>query len=359
MAKEKTKSAETKSTETNSIAQMMSVINKQYGEGAVMRGRGSIVKVESYSTKVASLDLALGCRGIPRGRIIELYGSEGSGKTTTALQFIVACQSTFFESRNRKGVAAFIDAENALDITWAENIGVNSEDLLISQPSSGEEALQIAEIMAKSRSVDLVIIDSVAALTPKAELDGEIGDTTIGAQARLMSQAMRKLAGDAYRSGTTLVFINQIRSKIGVTFGNPEITPGGRALKFYSSIRIEISQGGKIKENDVVIGFRPTAKIVKNKLGYPFQSASYDICVGRPERPIYGIDTIASLFDVAVDHKLIEQNSSFYRYDGVGLGNGRSNGIAALRANPEWVAKLERQIYTDVLGGSSTETKKD
>jgi len=368
--------AKTKESKTG-LDQVKSIINKQFGDGAVMQGRGSVKPVEAYSTGIITIDMAFGCGGIPRGRMIELYGAEGSGKTTTALHFIAACQGKTFVSKDhfkdepkgqtratiqdtlaskfvsqpRQGTAAFIDVENALDITWAERIGVDVDQLLLSQPNSGEEALQIAEIMAKSGLVDIIVVDSVAALIPKAELAGEIGDKQIGAQAQLMGQGIRKLVPIVSKSGATIIFINQIRSKIGIVFGNPEVTPGGRALKFAASIRIDISAGGKIKDGDTLIGSKPTAKIKKNKLGYPFGEASYEICVGHPSRPVFGIDLDAALLDVAVEEKIIAQSGSFYKLGDKNLGNGRSNALKFLRDNPETAIALRQQIYSKVFPG--------
>lgn len=320
-------------------------MDKEFGSGAVMRGKGAVVKVDSFSTGVASIDVALGCCGIPLGRIIELFGTESSGKTTTCLQIISACQKNYFAKKSRYGVAAFIDAEHAIDPTWAERVGVNMDELLVAQPDNGEEAMTIAERMIDSRQVDLIIVDSVAALTPKAVLDGEVGDSTMAALAQLMSKAMSRLKGKCNRTQTTVIFINQIREKVGIVFGSPELTPGGRALKFYASVRIEVRKGQPIKVGETVVGFRPTLKVIKNKVAAPFKSAEFDICVGASERPIYGIDTIGSLVETAVAQKIISRNGSFFVYDDQNLGNGFNKATATVRSNEKLVDDIKKKIY--------------
>lgn len=269
-----------------------------FDDGTILQGTGQVINVESFSSGVPSIDVALGCGGIPCGRIIELYGTESSGKTTTCLQFIKACQQHYFEKKQRKGVAMIIDAEHAFDAEWAKNIGCDIDNLLISQPDSGEQAFDILEKVAKSRLVDLVVIDSVAALVPTCELEGEVSDHNIGAQARLMSKGLRVMKGILNKTLTTAIFINQVREKIGVQFGNPETTPGGRALKFYASLRIEIFKGSPIKDGETVVGFSPNLKVVKNKVASPFTKANYDLCFGKYGRP-YGIDAESSLISVA------------------------------------------------------------
>lgn len=311
-----------------------------------MVGRGTIVNVKSFSTDVAAIDVALGCGGLPQGRIMEVYGPESSGKTTTCLQFIAACQRHTFEEKDREGVAAFIDAEHALDPMWAERIGVDMDQLLLSQPNSGEEAFDIIEMMVKSKLVDLIIVDSVAALVPKVELEGELTDANVGAHARLMSKALRKLKGHISNSQTTVIFINQIREKVGVMFGSPETTPGGRALKFYASIRGEVRRGSTLKDGDNVVGFRTSMKMVKNKVAPPFMRAEFDICVGREERPIFGIDEFASLLDVAEEQKVITRKGSYFRYGETVLGNGLAKASAFLQDNPEMVAEIRNKTYS-------------
>jgi len=334
---------------------LKNLCDKDYGDGTIMIGRGAIIAVDVFPTGVATIDKALGVGGLPLGRTMELFGTESSGKTTTCLQFIAACQQYYFPKKKRNGVAAFIDAEHAFDPIWAEKIGVDMDTLIMSQPGSGEEALQIAEIMAKSKLVDLVVIDSVAALTPKAELMGEIGDHHVGAQARMMSQAMRKMVAVTSKSGCTIIFINQIREKIGVMFGNPEVTPGGRALKFYTSIRAQISKGSAIKDGDVTIGFRPKIKFIKNKVAAPFTSAEYDICVGHSTRPIHGIDVIASLLDAGLDEKIITKKGNFYWFGKENLGNGRNRALKLLRAEEKLTAELKKQIYDGLFSHTSKE----
>lgn len=313
-----------------------------------MRGRGSVVKVDSFPTGVASIDVAFGCGGIPQGRIIEVYGAESSGKTTTCLQFIAACQKHYFNKKNRNGVAAIVDAEHALDPDWAGKVGVNMDELLVSQPDNGEEGLTIVERMVTSRLVDLIVVDSVAALTPKAVLDGEVGDSTMAALAQLMSKAMNRIKGMCNRTQTTVIFINQVREKVGLVFGNPELTPGGRALKFYASVRAEVRKGQPIKSGDKIIGFRPTIKMVKNKVAAPFVSGEYDICVGMKERPVYGIDTVASLVEVAGSIGVITKKGSFFVYDDQNLGNGFNNAANTLRLNETLLNEIRNKTYNSI-----------
>jgi len=324
---------------------LISIIEKTYGSGSIMLGEGTIVKVDSFSTAVPSIDLAMGCGGLPQGRIIEIYGPESGGKTTTCLQFIAACQQHYFDAKERSGRAAFIDAEHAFDPEWARKIGVNVDKLLFSQPNSGEEAFDIMEVLIKSKLVDLIIIDSVAALTPQVELDGELSDSSIGAHARMMSKALRRLKGEINNSKTTIVFINQIREKVGVMFGSPETTPGGRALKFYASIRGEVRRGQTIKEDDDVLGFRTSIKMVKNKVAAPFKRAEFDICVGHPSRPIYGIDSISSLFEVAKECKVLTSTGSWYVYNDKKIGNGVNATLSYLRENADILAEIEKKTY--------------
>lgn len=324
---------------------LINIIEKTYGSGSIMLGEGTIVKVDAFTTAVPSIDLALGCGGLPQGRIIEIYGPESGGKTTTCLQFIAACQQHYFESKERTGRAAFIDAEHAFDPEWARKIGVNVDKLLFSQPNSGEEAFDIMEMMIKSKLVDLIIVDSVAALTPQVELDGEFSDANVGAHARMMSKALRKLKGEINNSKTTVIFINQIREKVGVMFGSPETTPGGRALKFYATIRGEVRRGQTIKDGDDVVGFRTSIKMVKNKVAAPFKRAEFDICVGHPERPTYGIDSLSSLLEVAKQFKIISTTGSWYVFNDAKLGNGTNATINFLRDNSKILEEINRQTY--------------
>ncbi|MEW4528897.1 recombinase RecA [Maioricimonas sp. JC845] len=307
-------------------------IEKAFGEGAIMRlsdpGTGT---VEGISTGALSLDLALGGQGFPRGRIIELFGPESSGKTTLALHSVAAAQ-------REGGIAAFIDAEHALDPAWAKRLGVNLEELLVSQPSYGEEALQIAEMLIKSNAVDVIVVDSVAALVPKAELDGEIGDKHVGLQARMMSQAMRKLTGAIAKAKTTVIFINQIREKIGVMFGSPETTPGGRALKFYSSCRIDVRRIATLKEGDDTIGIRMKAKVVKNKVAPPFRVAEFDM-LGRR-----GISLEGDILDMATARRLVQKSGAWFNYGDERLGQGREKARTFLEENPKVTEELRQKI---------------
>ncbi|MDH3624472.1 MAG: recombinase RecA [Myxococcales bacterium] len=293
-------------------------VEKQFGKGAMMRlGDQKAEKVPCIPTGSPSLDQALGCGGYPKGRVVEIFGPESSGKTTLTLHAIAQCQEM-------GGVAAFIDAEHALDVHYAKNLGVRPTELLVSQPDNGEQALDIAEILVRSGAVDLVVVDSVAALVPKAELEGDMGDRHLGLQARLMSQALRKLAGAAHRTGTTIVFINQLRMKIGVVFGSPETTTGGHALKYYASVRLDIRRIGAVKQGDEVLGNRTRVKVVKNKLAPPFQKAEFDIRYGK------GIDAVGDLLDRAVEADAVEKSGAYYRFDGKNLAQGRENARAAL-----------------------------
>jgi recombination protein RecA len=307
-------------------------IEKQFGQGAIMRlGDRSSLDIEAIPTGALPLDVALGVGGIPKGRIVELYGNESSGKTTLGLHIIAQCQK-------QGGIAAFIDAEHALDPRYAENLGVNIDDLLISQPNNGEEALEIAEALVRSNAIDLVVIDSVAALVPKAELEGEMGDSHVGLQARLMSQAMRKLSGAISDSNAACVFINQIREKIGVMFGNPETTPGGRALKFYSSVRIEIRRSKTIKDGDDIIGSHARAKVVKNKVAAPFRKDEFDIMYGT------GISRTGCVLDLGEDANIIDRAGSWYSYGDVRLGQGRENSKEFLSENEDILEEIEEKI---------------
>jgi recombination protein RecA len=306
-------------------------IEKAFGKGSIMKLTDSGLAVAGIPTGALSLDLALGGRGLPRGRIIELFGPESSGKTTLALHAIASAQKA-------GGIAAFIDAEHALDPSWAKRLGVNLEDLLVSQPSYGEEALQIAEMLIRSNAVDIIVVDSVAALVPKAELDGEIGDTHVGLQARMMSQAMRKLTGAIAKSKTTVVFINQIREKIGVMFGSPETTPGGRALKFYSSCRIDVRRLSTLKEGDNTVGIRMKAKIVKNKVAPPFRVAEFDMLNHR------GISIEGDVLDLAVEDRIVERSGSWFSYGETRLGQGRDKARVFLEENPDLLEQLSQKV---------------
>jgi len=308
-------------------------IEKQFGKGSIMRlgSKEAVVPISVISTGAISFDAALGVGGFPRGRVIEIFGPESSGKTTIALQVIAEAQKT-------GGMAAFVDAEHALDPGYAKKLGVDVDNLLVSQPDYGEQALEIAEALVRSGAIDVLVVDSVAALVPKAELDGEMGDSHMGLQARLMSQALRKLTGIVSKSRTCLIFINQIREKIGVMFGNPETTTGGRALKFYSSVRIDIRRIAAIKEGDVVTGSRTKVKVVKNKVAAPFREAEFDIMYGE------GISREGDLIDLAVNQNIVEKSGSWFSYKNERIGQGRENARQFLKDNKDIYAKLEAEI---------------
>ena len=315
------------------IVAAIGALEKQFGKGAVMRlGEGEVTQpVAVIPTGSIGLDLALGCSGYPRGRVIEIFGPESSGKTTLTLHAIAQVQA-------QGGVAAFIDAEHALDVTYARKLGLKLEDLLISQPDTGEQALEIAETLVRSGAVDLVVIDSVAALVPKAEIEGEMGDSHMGLQARLMSQALRKLTAVVSRNSATVIFINQIRMKIGVVFGSPETTTGGNALKFYSSVRLDIRRIGAVKDGDQMIGNRTRVKVVKNKMAPPFREAEFDILYG------VGISRPHELIDLGVERALLEKSGAWFEIGGERIGPGRDKAAEALRANPAAAEELERKL---------------
>ena len=314
------------------LNEALKTIEKQYGKGAVMKlGEHSFVDVDTISTGSLAIDYALGVGGLPRGRIIEIYGPESSGKTTLALQCIAECQKD-------GGKAAFIDAEHAIDPKYAKALGVNVDDLILSQPDSGEQALEIAEVLIKSGAIDLIVIDSVAALVPQAELDGEMGDSNIGLHARLMSKAMRKLAGAMNANGCTTIFINQLREKVGVMFGNPETTTGGRALKFYSSIRIEVRKSEAIKDGQDVIGNKVNIKIAKNKVAPPFKTAEVEIVYGE------GISHLGELIDIAASIDVVEKSGAWYAYKGEKIGQGKENAKLYLKDNPKVQEEIEKKV---------------
>ena len=313
----------------------VSAIEKQFGKGSVMRlgvNEPLVADISAISTGSISLDLALGVGGVPRGRVIEVYGPESSGKTTLTLHIIAEAQKT-------GGVAAFIDAEHALDVGYARKLGVRTEDLLISQPDTGEQALEICEMLVRSGAVDVVVIDSVAALVPRAELEGEMGDQHMGLQARLMSQALRKLTATISKSATTVIFINQIRMKIGVMFGNPETTTGGNALKFYASQRLDIRRIGAIKEAEQVIGSRTRVKVVKNKVAPPFKEVEFDILYG------HGISREGDLLDLAVENNIIEKSGAWFSYGGERIGQGRENARDFLKTHPAMLIDVEGKVF--------------
>ena len=332
----------------------MSQIEKQFGKGSIMKlGEFTAMNIEAIPTGALSLDIALGIGGVPRGRIIEIYGPESSGKTTLALHIIS-------EAQKMNGEVAFIDAEHALDPVYAKNLGVDIDSLIVSQPDTGEQALEIAEALIRSGALDVIVVDSVAALVPKAEIDGDMGDSHIGLQARLMSQALRKLAGAVNKSKTVIIFINQLREKVGVMFGNPETTPGGRALKFYASVRLDIRKIETIKQDGEVVGNRARVKIVKNKVAPPFREAEFDIIYGK------GISKEGNILDIAVSLDIIEKSGSWFSYNGNRLGQGRENVKQYLKENPEVMKEVETKIrenfeqaFENSLGENTKEEKEN
>ena len=311
---------------------VLAEIEKQFGKGSIMKlGEDTVVNVETVPTGSLSLDIALGAGGFPKGRIIEVYGPESSGKTTIALQAVA-------EVQKRGGRAAFIDAEHALDPIYAQALGVNINELLLSQPDTGEQALEICEALVRSNAIDIVVIDSVAALVPQAEIEGEMGDSHVGLQARLMSQALRKLAGIINKTNTIAIFINQLREKVGVMFGNPETTAGGRALKFYASVRLDVRRGEQIKLGDSVIGNRTTIKVVKNKIAPPFKTATVDVMYGE------GVSYEGELVDLGAEVGVLEKSGAWYSYNGEKIGQGKENAKIFLKNNPEIAEEVDRKI---------------
>lgn len=330
------------------IEAAFSAIEKQFGKGSIMRmsgDAGEIGEIVTTPTGSLSLDVALGAGGLPRGRIVEVYGTESSGKTTLTLHAIAECQKV-------GGVAAFIDAEHALDVSYARRIGVNTADMLVSQPDYGEQALEIVDMLVRSGAVDLIVVDSVAALVPKAEIEGEMGDSHMGLHARLMSQALRKLTGSISKSNTTVIFINQIRMKIGVMFGNPETTTGGQALKFYSSLRMEVRRASAIKNGDEVVGNRTRVKIVKNKIAAPFREAEFDVMFGT------GISREGDVLDLSAEHEIVQKSGTWFTYGQERLGQGRENAKNYLREHPETMAKIESEVRKKLLTKTSTAAEK-
>ena len=357
--KEKGRKSATKSAKKSPAEQLLAdspelrntvaAIEKQFGEGSIMPlGTDQLRRIEGIPTGSLSLDIALGGQGIPRGRIIEIYGPESSGKTTLALHVVAQAQRA-------GGIAAFVDAEHALDPSWAKKLGVDLETLLVSQPGHGEEAMNITEMLVKSNAVDVIVIDSVAALVPKKELDGEIGDSHVGLQARLMSQALRKLTGAIAKSKSSVIFINQIREKIGVMFGSPETTPGGRALKFYSSCRIDVRRIGQLKDGEDVVGQRVRAKVVKNKVAPPFRSAEFDMMHND------GISYEGDIIDLGIEQKLVARTGAWFRYGDMQLGQGKEKARLFLKENPQISEEIKQKVlaaggFEDLMiGGATTE----
>ena len=337
MPTRKTKKDDTASPEKGkSLETAISQIETQFGPGTIMRmGEREVQSIPSISTGSLGLDLALGIMGLPKGRVVEIFGPESSGKTTLTLQVIAECQK-------QGGTAAFIDAEHALDPVYAEKIGVKIDDLLLSQPDTGEQALEVADIMVKSGGIDVLVIDPVAALVPRAEIEGEMGDHHVGLQARLMSQALRKITGSIKKSNTLVIFINQIRMKIGVMFGSPETTSGGNALKFYSSVRLDIRRIGTVKDGDEVAGNETRVKVVKNKVSPPFRQAEFQILYNK------GINRAGEILDIGVERKIVEKAGAWYAYDGEKIGQGKINASQWLKDNPNIAKKIEKQITDSI-----------
>ncbi|MTD32382.1 recombinase RecA [Paludibacterium denitrificans] len=325
--------AERSEDKSRALAAALSQIEKQFGKGSIMRMSDNQIteNLQVISTGSLGLDLALGVGGLPRGRVVEIYGPESSGKTTLCLQVVA-------EAQKLGGTCAYIDAENALDPIYAQKLGVKVEDLLISQPDTGEQALEIADMLVRSSGVDVIVVDSVAALVPKAEIEGEMGDSHVGLQARLMSRALRKLTGNIKRTNTLVIFINQIRMKIGVMFGNPETTTGGNALKFYASVRMDIRRIGGIKKGEEVVGNETRVKVVKNKVAPPFKQATFDILYGE------GISREGEIIDLGVEHELINKSGAWYSYNGQKIGRGKDNTREWLKANPQVAQEIERKV---------------
>jgi len=330
------------------LAQALGQIEKQFGKGSVMRmGDGTSIRdIEAISTGSIGLDVALGIGGLPKGRVVEIYGPESSGKTTLTLQVVA-------EAQKLGGTAAFIDAEHALDPNYAEKLGVNVDELLVSQPDTGEQALEITDMLVRSGAVDIVVIDSVAALTPKAEIEGEMGDSHMGLQARLMSQALRKLTGNIKRSNVMVIFINQIRMKIGVMFGSPETTTGGNALKFYASVRLDIRRIGALKKGDEVVGNQTRVKVVKNKVAPPFKQAEFEILYGQ------GISRLGELIDLGVQHDIVNKAGSWYSYGDDRIGQGKDNAREFLKEHPEMADEIERKVRAILMPPKLEAVKND
>ena len=334
---------ETAEERKKALEAVFGVIEKQYGKGSIMKlGSASNVDIEAIPTGSLTLDLALGIGGVPKGRVIEIYGPESSGKTTVALHVVA-------EAQKMGGEAAFIDAEHALDPVYAKNLGVDVDNLIVSQPDTGEQALEIAEALVRSGAIDILVIDSVAALVPKAEIEGEMGDAHVGLLARLMSQALRKLTGVAAKSGTAVIFINQLREKVGVMYGNPETTPGGRALKFFSSVRLDVRRQEQIKEGGVVVGNKTKVKVVKNKVAPPFKEAEFDIMYGK------GISKEGNVLDVAVQLDIIKKSGAWFSYDGNRLGQGRDTVKQKMLEEPEFLAEVTEKVREYLRGNKNND----
>ena len=346
MSSDRNTKNDTQANREGALSAALAQIERQFGKGSVMRlGDRELVAIPSISTGSLGLDIALGIGGLPRGRVVEIYGPESSGKTTLTLQVIA-------EAQKLGGTCAFIDAEHALDPLYAQSLGVNTDELLVSQPDTGEQALEICDMIVRSGAVDVVVIDSVAALTPKAEIEGEMGDHHVGLQARLMSQALRKMTGNIKQSDTMVIFINQIRMKIGVMFGSPETTTGGNALKFYASVRLDIRRIGAVKEGDEIIGSETRVKVVKNKVAPPFRQAEFQILYGK------GIYRMDELIELGVQRGIVEKSGAWYSYNNDRIGQGRKNSADYLGAHPEISAEIEKRIRAELLPDLSAASKK-
>lgn len=345
--KKATKASKPTNDREKALAAALSQIEQDFGKGAVMRlGDNNRPPIEAISSGNTAVDIAFGIGGFPRGRIVEIYGPESSGKTTVALHAIASAQKA-------GGIAAFIDAEHALDPDYARKLGVDTDALLVSQPDTGEQALEIADMLIRSGAIDIIVIDSVAALTPKAEIEGDMGDSHVGLQARLMSQALRKITGALYNSGTTAIFINQLREKIGVMFGNPETTPGGKALKFYASVRCDVRKGTPIKNGQDVVGTRTKLKVVKNKVSPPFRVAEFDIIYGE------GISRESSIIDIAVDHGIVKKSGAWFTYNGEQLGQGKDKARLYLKETQELADEIEQKIFQTLGVGAFAGSEND
>ncbi|MGM0451928.1 MAG: recombinase RecA [Thermodesulfobacteriota bacterium] len=344
-AKTQEPSTEKSTDKEKAVQTAMGQIERQFGKGAIMKlGSNHVIDVPAIPTGALALDQALGVGGLPRGRVTEIYGPESSGKTTLALHAVA-------EAQKQGGIAAFVDAEHALDTAYAQKLGVNCDELLVSQPDTGEQALEIAEMLVRSGAIDILVVDSVAALVPRAEIEGEMGDSHMGLQARLMSQALRKLTGTISKTMTSLVFINQIRMKIGVVFGNPETTTGGNALKFYSTVRIEVRRTGSIKEGQDIVGSRTKAKVVKNKVAPPFKEAEFDVMYGT------GISSTADLLDIGVKAGVIDKSGSWYSYEGERMGQGRENVKKYFGDHPDFYQQLREKVKAAIGLGAAENTE--
>lgn len=351
-----------KAAKPKNLEELFAKIDKSVGVGSIKRGKNAITPVQVFSSGVASIDFALGCGGVPIGRIIEIWGPESSGKTTTCLQLAKACQKHYFPKKKAYGTVVYIDVEHSLDRSWATKIGVDVDNMAISQPDSGEDAFSIIDQCIDSGLVDLIIVDSVAALVPQKILDGDIGDQTMAALAQLMSKGLSKIKGKCNNTNTTVIFVNQIREKVGQMFGNPEVTPGGKALKFYASVRAEVKRKEAVKVGQEIVGSVAHLTMRKNKVAPPFAVAEYEICFGLKERPVYGIDWVASLVRVAESRGVLSTKGSFYKFEDITIGNGEAAVIKALRDDQKLIEKVRAKLYEQIVDSvidSTEDTEED